>query len=595
MSFYIEKLIISGSGKRDSIIELGKGTNIIYGPSNTGKSYIVKCIDFLFGSKKEPIDVSLGYEYIKLVVKSDCGRMTMSRKIGENKIDVSSNDPRISSGKYEATANAKKHEKTINFVWLTLIGINELHYVVSNINFKKQILSWRTFCHMFMLNEFKIISEESVVLSGNRNTDTATLSSLIYLLYGNDFAEKDTKESKEIKEAKKRAVKTYINNELFELAERNEKLVDKLQNISDIDLEKEIKDLMNQIEKNEKFISQSMAENQSILASLHEKNETLAECNVLLGRYTELTTQYEIDLKRLSFIVDGEANSKNDFASQCPFCDGKIVVKNTHNYIDAAKSDYKKIKLQSKDLEKASRELQIEKEVLEREIKELSEKRLLTEKLIEDELRPQISSLQEKLDLYKDIIECQKEIQLLKSIAKKKSADIIETENEEEDDLKFKPKEYLGYDFFSDLGDNITDFLEECKYDNLNSVRFDKSDMDIVINGKKKSSNGKGYNAYFNSVVAIVLAQYMYKNAKFSSDFLVLDSPILSLKEKETKKPSESMRNALFKYLVSGQEGIQTIVIENEIPNIEYRDANIIHFTKDKSNGRYGLLLDVTD
>ena len=56
MSFYIEKIIVTGSGKTDSIIELSNGVNIIYGPSNTGKTYIVKCIDYMFGSEREPID-----------------------------------------------------------------------------------------------------------------------------------------------------------------------------------------------------------------------------------------------------------------------------------------------------------------------------------------------------------------------------------------------------------------------------------------------------------------------------------------------------------------------------------------------------------
>jgi AAA15 family ATPase/GTPase len=61
MSFYIEKIIVTGSGKTDSIIELSSGVNIIYGPSNTGKTYIVKCIDYMFGSEREPIDISAGY------------------------------------------------------------------------------------------------------------------------------------------------------------------------------------------------------------------------------------------------------------------------------------------------------------------------------------------------------------------------------------------------------------------------------------------------------------------------------------------------------------------------------------------------------
>ena len=225
MSFYIEKVIASGPGKKDSIIELKKGVNIIYGPSNTGKTHIVKCIDFLFGSKKEPIDISTGYKYIKLIIKTKNGSITMNRIIGENKIEVSSTDPHISSGKYASKASSKNYDKTINSVWLSLINIDDLHFVIGNENYKKQVLSWRTFCHMFLLTETKIISEESAILSGRNTSDTAVLSSLIFLLSGQDFAETDAKDSKEIKEAKKNAVKAYINKELFKLSERNQELI----------------------------------------------------------------------------------------------------------------------------------------------------------------------------------------------------------------------------------------------------------------------------------------------------------------------------------------------------------------------------------
>ena len=78
MSFYIEKIIVTGSGKTDSIIELSNGVNIIYGPSNTGKTYIVKCIDYMFGSEREPIDISTGYQYIKIIVRTQCGMLWSS-------------------------------------------------------------------------------------------------------------------------------------------------------------------------------------------------------------------------------------------------------------------------------------------------------------------------------------------------------------------------------------------------------------------------------------------------------------------------------------------------------------------------------------
>ena len=585
MSFYIEKIIVTGSGKTDSIIELSNGVNIIYGPSNTGKTYIVKCIDYMFGSEREPIDISTGYQYIKIIVRTQCGTITMSRKIGENKIEVSSNDNNVPSGKYATKASRTNYDKTINSVWLSLIGINDLHLVISNENYKKQILSWRTFSHMFMLTETKIISEYLAILSGRDTSNTAVIASLIFLLSGQDFAETETKDTKEIKEAKKNAVKAYINKELFRLSERNQELLAQSKENPNIDIAVEIEKIMAEISTNEKRINSSIEENQKILAQLYEKNENLSECNVLLNRYDELTTQYDADLKRLNFIVDGEANLNASFSTHCPFCDGEVVVKKNQNYIDAAKSD----------LESASKELRSEKLSLEQEIGTLMAKKKSIEKLIEKELKPQVFNLKEKLSTYKDAIECQKEIDILKKLSEQKTADMIENDTDEESELKFKVKEHLDYSFINELSNGIKSFLENCNYDNLLSVIFDKADMDIVINGKKKSSNGKGYNAYFNSVVAIVLSRYMENKAKYSPDFLVLDSPILSLKEKETKKPSETMRNTLFENIVDNQKGIQTIVIENEIPEINYKDANIIHFTKEKNNGRYGFLLDVAD
>ena len=157
MSFYIERLTVTGVGKKDSTIELSNGVNIIYGPSNTGKTYIVKCIDYMFGSDKEPIDISTGYEVIEIIVRTEHGKLIMSRKIGENKINVESTDKKISSGRYNSKASSNNYDNTINSVWLSLIGIDEKHFIICNENFKKRVLSWRTFSHMFMLTETKII------------------------------------------------------------------------------------------------------------------------------------------------------------------------------------------------------------------------------------------------------------------------------------------------------------------------------------------------------------------------------------------------------------------------------------------------------
>ena len=54
--FYIQKIVARGSGKTDSSVSFEPGLNIIQGRSNTGKTCIVRGIDFAFGGKKLPFD-----------------------------------------------------------------------------------------------------------------------------------------------------------------------------------------------------------------------------------------------------------------------------------------------------------------------------------------------------------------------------------------------------------------------------------------------------------------------------------------------------------------------------------------------------------
>lgn len=53
--YYIEKILISGQNedgeKVISTLDLAPGLNIIYGPSNTGKTLVLDCVDFMLGGE----------------------------------------------------------------------------------------------------------------------------------------------------------------------------------------------------------------------------------------------------------------------------------------------------------------------------------------------------------------------------------------------------------------------------------------------------------------------------------------------------------------------------------------------------------------
>ena len=47
--FYIKSIIARSNSKEDAVIDFTSGLNIIQGRSDTGKSCVLKCMEFAFG------------------------------------------------------------------------------------------------------------------------------------------------------------------------------------------------------------------------------------------------------------------------------------------------------------------------------------------------------------------------------------------------------------------------------------------------------------------------------------------------------------------------------------------------------------------
>ena len=155
--FYIDKLTVSGGGHKTTVIDFKPGLNFILGPSNTGKSLVMDCLDYAFGfspKKNRPskiVDNNYGYERIALHLVTANGTVILERKIGDTKISVSGTDPTVDHGTYSVGHKAKKN---INAVYLHLLGIDEVHSVRSaEKGSKTQDLTWRSMLHLFFIRQ----------------------------------------------------------------------------------------------------------------------------------------------------------------------------------------------------------------------------------------------------------------------------------------------------------------------------------------------------------------------------------------------------------------------------------------------------------
>lgn len=95
--FYIKSIGASGPKVEYSQVMFDAGVNILHGPSNSGKSYVISCINFMLGASEVPFTrASTGYDTIHMTMESMDGRFVqMKRRIVDDtkgkKSDVSEN------------------------------------------------------------------------------------------------------------------------------------------------------------------------------------------------------------------------------------------------------------------------------------------------------------------------------------------------------------------------------------------------------------------------------------------------------------------------------------------------------------------------
>lgn len=598
--FYIRSVTAKGNGKTDSTVDLRPGLNIIKGRSNTGKTVIIKCIDFCFGSKRKPFDESFGYTTIEMSLHTGKGNITISRELGKNQVEITTDVPGFSNGTYDLKPTKKKVPLPIlSDLLLTSIGIEGEHQIVKNKDFDKRRLTWRTFLNMLLFHVAEIAKDTSVIEPEQVTEKTAMLSALLFLLSGKDFAESDAQTKKEIRVARKRAVEEYVNKKIQSTSDKKKELQKNLDAFNGIDVEQAMQNIIDSLQNTETQISEAVEQSRELLCQILILQNRAAECGLLQTRYSSLKTQYVSDIKRLSFIVNGEVEIGHVPQKQtCPFCEGKLPIRNKKTYIESAQAELDRIMIQMNGLEETENDLKMEKDEIDENLKKLQAKREDIENIIKKDLQPKADALKQSLNSYRTYIKIQQELQVIDDFASSWVTDLRELPSEDETHVEYHPKEYFDDTFQERIDNMLKEALIECSYENLTTARFNMKDFDIEINGHKKADvNGQGYCSFLNSIVAVVFRSYIEKYAKYNPGFVVIDTPLLGLDQGVSDADPESMRTSLFNFLIKHQNDGQLIILENirHLPNLDFEKAgaHVITFTKGHGRGRYGFLNDV--
>lgn len=576
--YYIKEITMTGAHVEKSTVVLKPGVNILYGPSNTGKSYVAECIDYLMGNNETRIDDSKGYDAIHLVIDVDGYYLSMDRKLNDTLIRVSSAVPGINSGDYRLQGDNK-----ISSVWLKLMGINEPHRIITSAHCQKDDLSNRAFDQIFVIREKRIDSESSVLLPTEPSSQPKAKTALLFLMTGDDHDDGNTYDKPAVDKAKKSAVMEFADQQLRVIKEEQEELEGDMPTEIPSVIEERISVLMSEIDHTESEISHLVEQNNKIGATVYRLDKELAEGHVLQNRYKSLQSQYRSDLKRLTFMVEGEVNKENiPKPRSCPFCGQELGGSNNDSCIQAASVEAAKLAPKMADLKSVQKQLKEELQEKAEEREKLVVQMKGLDAQVQSELQPKIDQLRDQLAQYTVSLSKYNRRDTLEKLESMIRANLNEYKNRPE-----PPSFSINEQFQRAVGDQFQKILDElliaCKFDDYRESDFDIKKFDLVVNNTKKKSYGQGYRAFLNVILSMAVQIFLKEYGVYQPSIFVMDSPVLSLKEEvdDTELASESMKSALFTYIIQHPCAEQIIIIENDLPEADYSNVNLLHFTKD--------------
>lgn len=593
-SFRIKQLRVSGVGKEDGLIEFNDGLNIIQGRSNTGKTWIFKCIYFLFSSDQRPFSPLTGYTDVEGVfITKRFGEVTITRKFDETQAYVSSENQEVVNGRYDTNYQGNG-PLYLNELWLQIIGLDEVIEVPKSARYARERISWTNIASVFLVDEEEIDKSDSLVIKSSMY-ETSLIASLFYLLTGDYKRGVPEILKPEVASAKKKAVVDYIEEQVLSLTSQKVGYIQQLHELDGFDVDQKMQELTDSINGVQQEIAELMKENSAILRQILEYQQEDANCRVLIDRYESLTSQYKADLQRMDFITKGENAIKGLPQNEvCPFCGG-TVDNHDESYMEAIQAEIRRIVSELAVIVATEDSVASEQISLAKKVEELeSQRNELADALEEKTIK--INDYRQNLNRFKDYTKLQSGIDFVNNqlavLGQKKVSELQKRKNPPQYYAKKEFEEYVGMDF----NNLLNKILKECNY-RAGYASWDFTKFDILMDGVPKSEDqGKGYRSFLNSVIAMMLYEYFNSDEVFiKPGILMIDTPLLGFDENEDGVQGETIKKGLYQYFINHKGDGQIIIVDNlnVMPDMDFESAGIkvTTYYKDEKNGHvYGFM-----
>ncbi|AEI83127.1 hypothetical protein CNE_BB2p03320 (plasmid) [Cupriavidus necator N-1] len=612
----LRHLVFTGPNIESAELEFDDGLNIIYGASNTGKSFASKTILFMLGantSLPETEEVA-AYDGAWLgVTLGEQGDFTLYRATRGGHLKLYTGLVKgapADNGEVLREKHDQKRTDTVSHRLLDVIGLAD-KWVVRDGNGKKDSLSIRLLSKYAVVAEDDIMSETSpVYLSGSPSERPFERNLFKLLLTGNDDSAAVTVPKETERKAAKTAKIELVDELLAQLdAELGEEPpVEKETDEQLRRLDQSADGLLTRLQTAQNELDSLVVERRTTVDRCRELEERADELELTLQRFAKLQGVYTSDLERLHSIEEGGYVLVAMAGRDCAVC-GAPPGAQIHNHAadeismahTAAAAEARKIEREQRELAHVVASLEAEAVGLRKTIEKHNAD---TEKLdgTIQGLRPQEASLRESYETYNakrtEILKVLDLYQRRAKLAARRAEIGAMPTKREGEPAPVGPDSTTMFDF----GETVKAVLKAWKFPDADKVQFDGRANDITVGGKSRAANGKGVRAVLHAAFNVAVIVHCIDNKLPHPGFLVLDTPLLTYREPLESKygdlsPDEaalkatSLAEHFYKHLASLAAHVQVIVIENSDPPSAMNGlARIETFSGKQGNGRAGLL-----
>lgn len=607
----IRHLVFLGPNREAASVAFGPGLNVIYGASDTGKSFIVEAIDFMLGGKPPLRDIPerVGYDRVLLGIETLNGEtFTFMRSAEGGRFRAYPGlHLEVPGAEIEGTELADAHNErsagNLSTFLLEKCGLSGKR-VRKNKRGETNSLSFRNIARLLIVTETEITGQRSPLVDGNPTADTPNFATFKLMLTGVDDSalvsgaaatpEEQTREAQT--ELLDQLIEDY-RARLREIAKQPKELEDQLGR-----LETALGERTQQLASTESDFKRVAAKRRELREKVEEAQDRSDEIAALLERFNLLGRHYDSDVERLRGIEEAGTLFVALGQTPCPLCGADPAHHNKDAacegdisaVVGAARSEIAKIDLLRSELTDTVATLRRESASINRRLPGLEQQLRDLAAEVEQTISPRLTQMRAS---YADLADKRGEVRealvMLRTLedAERRRTDL----NREPDDAGTSAVSDgdLPTTVAQGFAGEVETLLKQWHFPDADRVHFDQKARDLVISGKLRTARGKGLRAITHAAFSIALMQYCRKNTTPHPGFVILDSPLLAYRAPEGQEDDltgTDLNDQFYSSLLSFGPDSQVIVVENTDPPASVTaHPHAIMFSKNPHGGRYGF------